>query len=434
MPIIIYAMNRVHPMTLSLLNKSKRNCLSIFVCMAALLEPYMGSASEIVAEKKTPPYINAADYGIHSITPGDSGKVAQQPDSTDAIQAALDAGAGGTVFLPKGCYRVTRPLSMKAGTTFMGEGLGGTVLTSEKPMTAVIHLKGVSGPMTVIRDLFFAAPLGGNWQCDAIFLDGTNGITIRDCWFGAWRRAVRIEGVSDHWLRNLVFELNKEGIVVTCSSLGRWHGNLRLLDCYGYQNSNGAIRIENVRGVQCQSCSSVGSAYFLLLKNCQNVAVSGANVNWDGSPYARFGLRLENCSLATVSGCNVDGQKEVGLEAIASRLLTVSGNVINGTREGPAMRLERCARSTISNNVLAQSATHGIHISDSSSLVLSQNVIDDYGHGKSAKDAAACHGILGDGECKDSLVADNIIKPAAGAGEPIELTAGSQSVKVRVSE
>lgn len=85
---------------------------------------------------------------------------------------------------------------------------------SDKAMPAVIHLRGVTGPMTVSRDLFFAAPIGGNRECDAIYLEATNGITVRDCWFGGWRRAVHIRGVSDHWLRNLVFELNQEGINV----------------------------------------------------------------------------------------------------------------------------------------------------------------------------------------------------------------------------
>jgi len=238
---------------------------------------------------KATPFVNVVDFGAKSFGEfGDAEKIAQQPDSTEAIQSALDAGAHATVFLPKGQYRLTRPLSMKAGTTFMGEGPGNTVLTSEKSMSAVIHLKGVHGPMTVIRDLFFAGPLGGNWQCDAIFLDGTNGVTIRDCWFGAWRRAVRIEGVSDHWLRNIVFELNQEGVVVRGSSeLGRWHGNLRMFDCYGYQNYQGAIRVENLRGLQIQGCSSVGSAYFLWLKNCSNATISGASVNWDGSPCTR---------------------------------------------------------------------------------------------------------------------------------------------------
>ena len=50
---------------------------------------------------------NAKQYGAKG--DGDS-------DDTDAIQAAVDAAAatGGTVFLPKGCYRISRTINMTA--------------------------------------------------------------------------------------------------------------------------------------------------------------------------------------------------------------------------------------------------------------------------------------------------------------------------------
>ncbi len=50
---------------------------------------------------------NAKQYGAKG--DGDS-------DDTDAIQAAVDAAAatGGTVFLPKGFYRISRTINMTA--------------------------------------------------------------------------------------------------------------------------------------------------------------------------------------------------------------------------------------------------------------------------------------------------------------------------------
>jgi len=403
--------------------------LITFVAASAALSCQSGRGAE--PQSKVPSFVSAADFGAKPGEFGDAAKVVEMPDATDAIQTALDAGAHGTVFLPKGHYRVTRPLSMKAGTTFQGEGLGGTVLTSEKAMSAVIHLKGVHGPMTVIRDLFFGGPLGGNWQCDAIFLEGTNGVTVRDCWFGAWRRAVRLDGVSDHWLRNIVFELNQEGIVVDQPQLGRWHGNLRLFDCYGYQNYQGAIRIKNIRGLQIQGCSSVGSGYFLWLKGCANVAVSGASVNWDGSPYARFGLMLEDCSLVTVSGCNIEGQKEAGLRAVKSRQLSLRGNLISNTRNGPGVWLEQCSQSTVSENVITESAGHGIRVSSCAKLVLASNVVSSYGQGEAPHDPASSNALLCDGESRDCILTDNVITPTPGAGVPIRLGEKVQEVRIR---
>lgn len=45
-------------------------------------------------------------------------------DDTTAIQAALDAGAGGSVYLPKGVYRCTETLVVPPGTIFYGDGTG----------------------------------------------------------------------------------------------------------------------------------------------------------------------------------------------------------------------------------------------------------------------------------------------------------------------
>jgi len=52
------------------------------------------------------------------------GAVGKGEDATDAIQSALNAATkGGTVRLPSGSYRISRPLSLHEGTTLVGDGL-----------------------------------------------------------------------------------------------------------------------------------------------------------------------------------------------------------------------------------------------------------------------------------------------------------------------
>lgn len=52
------------------------------------------------------------------------GAGSQLADSTSAIQAALDAAkTGGTVRVPSGIYRITRPLKCHQGTSLVGDGL-----------------------------------------------------------------------------------------------------------------------------------------------------------------------------------------------------------------------------------------------------------------------------------------------------------------------
>jgi len=57
--------------------------------------------------------VNAKDYGAV----GDN-----STDDTVALQAALTAATGGTLFIPKGAYRVTAQLNVPNRTTIVGEG------------------------------------------------------------------------------------------------------------------------------------------------------------------------------------------------------------------------------------------------------------------------------------------------------------------------
>lgn len=134
----------------------------------------------------TTPFVNAADFGLKPCLP-DKMKTedfAANPDATDALQQALDAGANGHVFIPPGAYRVTRPLTLQSGTKLTGAGFCSTMIMTEKAIPAILHAR-VSGPMTVISDLWVSGPVGGNWHAAGIWLDGCNGITVHDCWVGA---------------------------------------------------------------------------------------------------------------------------------------------------------------------------------------------------------------------------------------------------------
>lgn len=332
---------------------------------------------------------------------------------------------------------------MKPGTTLQGAGPGGTVLVSGTAMPAVIHLERVGGPMTVIRDLFICGPLGGNWNCDGIFLDGTNGVTIRDCWLGAFRRGIYMKGVSDHWLRNLLLEHNQHAIYIVGGNLkqgelpGPFQCNLRMYDCSACMNYQGAFHVENLRGAQIHGCTGIASGYFLSLKRCANVTITGGSANWSG-PYVRHGVRIEECFLITMTGCSIDGQAEYGLSAIDSRLMTISDNVFSNTRAGPAVRLENCAQSSFRGNVLSQSLGASLHLSGVRDLIVARNVIE--GHGQVIGGYASARGdesarskfaLVCDGESSRCSFVDNIVQPNKTPGDSIHIAEDSRAIEIR---
>jgi len=356
------------------------------------------------------PYLNAADFGLKPCLP-DKLKIenfAENPDATEALQKALDAGAAGRVFIPPGAYRVTRPLVIQSGTTVMGAGYCATVLLTEKTMPAILHLRKVGGPMTIISDLWVAGPVGGNRGADGIWLDNSNGVTVHDCWISALGTGIRVDGTSDIWLRHLVCELNLQGIFVQAAGLGWASGNLRLLDCYGYQNQQASITLVNCRGVQADACSATGSAHAILARHCAQLTIQGTQVNFDGAPWRRFGIRLEECEHATLSGNVVEGMLQYGIALAGCRHTIATGNVVYNTADGPGFLVERCEAGVISANSISQSAEDGMRVSDCRNLAITGNVIDVYGQSKTRQ--GAWRGLRIE-HCEGCPDASNIVLP-----------------------
>jgi hypothetical protein len=354
------------------------------------------------------PYLNAADFGLRPCRP-DKMKIevfAENPDATEALQKALDAGAGGHVFIPPGAYRVTRPLVVQSGTSVMGSGYCSTVLSTEKPLPGVLHLKKVGGPMTVVSDLFLGGPVGGNRGANGIWLDNSNGVTVHDCWISAWGTGIRVDGISDTWLRHLVCELNYVGISAETAELGWASGNLRLLDCYGYQNQRAAITLSNCRSVQAHSCAATGSAHAILARRCAQMTIQGAQVNFDGAPWHHFGVRLEDCEHATLTGSVVEGMIDYGIALVGCRHVTATGNVVRNTSGGPGFLVENCAAGVIAANSISQSAEDGMRVSGCRHLAITGNVIDSYGQSKQRN--AVWHGLRID-NCRGCQEQANIV-------------------------
>lgn len=354
------------------------------------------------------PFVNAADFGLKPCFP-EKMKVedfAGNPDATDALQKALDAGGNGRVFIPPGAYRVTRPLTIQSGTMLTGAGFGSTMLMTEKAIPAILHAR-VTGPMTIISDLWFAGPVGGNWNTAGIWLDNSNGVTVHDCWVGGVGTAIRVDGISDTWLRNIVFELNQNGILVTCPELGQTAGNVRLFDCYGYQNYQAGIALMNCRGVQMHACGATGCAHAVLAKGCAQMTIDGLQVNHDGSPWHKFGVRLENCEHLTLSGSVIEGMQDYGIAMVGCKHFTATGNVVRNTTGGSGFIADKCEAGTIVANNLSESAKDGLTVSRSRHLAITANVIDSFG--KNKEQPGTWRGLRIEKDCTDCQETGNII-------------------------
>ncbi len=103
-------------------------------------------------------------------------------DDTAAIQAAITAMTGGTLFFPAGTYKTTTPLNLKSNTKMSGVGQGQSIINGTYAPTdrGAIEL-GVAGfvQFITIEQLTFNTT-GGN---SAVLIAGAKNVTVRECGF-----------------------------------------------------------------------------------------------------------------------------------------------------------------------------------------------------------------------------------------------------------
>lgn len=107
-------------------------------------------------------YINVLDYGAA----GDG-----VTDDTAAIQAALNAGSGQTVYFPEGQYIVSSPLSVKTRTYILGEQRGQLGFPTGYQNYFGDYVSG-----TLIK-------YTGEWACFELIGDGTAAGSVSQCQF-----------------------------------------------------------------------------------------------------------------------------------------------------------------------------------------------------------------------------------------------------------
>ena len=196
--------------------------------------------------------------------------------------------------------------------------------------------------MTIVSDLWVAGPVGGNWNATGIWLDNSNGVQ-RPRLLGLRARDRHPCGRD---LRRLAapprFELNQHGFPAAHVELGWASGNLRLLDCYGYQNYQAGITLTNCRGVQVHSCSATGSAHAILARHCatDDPGCSGEFRRLSLAPlrHPPGGLRARHRCRQRRRGNGPVRHRPSGLPA-----LYATGNVVRNTTDGPRV-LSRNAR------------------------------------------------------------------------------------------
>lgn len=224
-------------------------------------------------------------------------------DDTTAIQNAVNSlpATGGTVYLPRGTYKLTDAITLHTKMVLRGDGDGASVVTQTG--TNKNAFTGSAIERVTLQGLYVTGTGSGTGSGVSI-AKGANPsspyTTIRDCTFDSFGQ----DGVA---IENAIVSSLDQVKAVSC---GRYGVNL-----FG-QVAGAAGTSVSLRAVFGNACATAGIRLFNMVY-CQLSACAG-----DNNP---IGYLIDTCEAVTLSGCGAESNTTNGLKITAGRANSVNG-------------------------------------------------------------------------------------------------------------
>ena len=347
-----------------------------------------------IANVKAPPYLAAGD-GV--------------ADDSATLQRALDdvaGGGGGTVYLPRGIYKISASLVVRSNTRLVGAGRGATVI------------RGASGP--VAAKIVNGAGIYANIAMVAADRSSVEHLTVDN----------RTNGTDANGIAMLPDGVNYAGTpcsrcsVMNCEVFGFdthqyliWNLRgtvIRIVNNYcdgGVRDMSGAVSLEGIE-------SFGGSNVVIRDNTVLNTGVNGINIA-SHPDYFQTGLRdisvvnnfikgsyngiWCNTSLGAIATNNINGVQIrnnfvdqcvnagfyfVGADGTSVDDMVVSGNVFRNTKNGiyisdrwlTAFRAVEIVNNAVLNSV-ASSSTIGVVLDGADNIQITDNTINNFAYG-----------------------------------------------------
>ncbi|HKP88575.1 MAG TPA: right-handed parallel beta-helix repeat-containing protein [Thermoleophilaceae bacterium] len=329
-------------------------------------------------------------------------------DDTGAIQLALDAGAGGGVFLPPGRYAIG-VLDVPSGTDLFGAGFSSVLVVQPSavpyplrilPAAEDVHLRdfAVDGNKTAI------AAAGQGWDPDRLN-GGPAGIVIADGIASGCRRIyVERLRVFDSFRLGIVFESVVDGAIRDCSIEGN--------------NRDGITLYHDTKNVTVRGNTIVGCAD-------DHIAINSENVE-------PFGHLCEGIVVTenTIVGPSPRG-KGPGITVRGGNDVVIANNVIRDVSQA-AIKLETFQTAPLTDLVVSANAIHrsgeggsaekiGISVHNAGSHVRGLSIVGNLLR-DTRETAIRLHNVKGspaDDDIADVLIAHNSIEGSGQHGVEI---------------
>jgi hypothetical protein len=387
--------------------KRPSNVRSVAIVLTALVCLVLGTW---LSSGLTTGLATAQPAGANSRAPRLEAVADGKTDATAALQQVVDSGAG-YIRLPKGTYRITKPIVIdlaKYGfTSITGDGV------------ARIDMAGPGPALKFVGTHFKSAdPQGFQQQVwDHERMPTVDGLAI----VGAHPEAIGIEAVGTMQLTITRVHVRQ---ALHAIHLVRHNRNIVITDCHLYENRGVGVLYDDVDLHQsnitgCHISYNAGGGIVSRAGNVRNIHITGcdiesnmsrqspatANVLIDsaGSQYGTGEVAITGCTIQhnnpSPGSANI---RILGRSAPARDLnlvregnITITGNVLSDVKVN--LHLKDCRGIAITGNTFWMGYEHDLLIEDCSNIVVGPNNFDrnpryDYGNTAQANNGVVIRG------------------------------------------
>ncbi len=323
-------------------------------------------------------------------------------DNTAALQQMIDSGIG-SIHLPRGTYRITKPLVVqldKVGvTSIVGDGTPRIVMEGAGPAIKFVGThEGSADPKSVKDNVWRRQRMpvvegieivGAHSAADGIEAVKTMQLTISQVVIRHVRHAVHL------------VERNRNVVIVGCHFYeNRGVGvflddvNLHQINISGthisYNQEGGVVSYKgNTRNIQISGCD--------IEANVQNVLIDSG-----GTKYGTAEVSITGCTLQHSGGPESANVRYIGADPEGERcwgLVTIANNIVSDVETN--IDIQKARDVVITGNTISSGYKYNLRVEDSSNVVVGANAM---GRNAPYKDDDTCDNFVLFRNCDDGTI------------------------------
>lgn len=288
-------------------------------------------------------------------------------DDTQALKAAIEAGAGKEVYIPSGTYMISSKIYIPESTRIVGDGESTVLMAAPGMARGMDLLKIYQASGIQIEQISFSGNSGVNKRGNVY--NTQDGIHLLDIWYA-----------TDVTISNCSFRDNIYAAIrcVGSSNVSVFESAFQDVDC-------GLITLgsDDISDITVHGCTFDGHeksepvSFFATAKHSNITITDNVMSNKRDGSGVLFSSRGSHENIL-VTGNQISGTA-TGISADHVTSGIISGNVIGDTTGGYGIVLTDCADIRVEDNSMSRVMLDGIRLTSCRDVVVSGNLVNSAG-------------------------------------------------------